>query len=63
MIFEKGLKTDMHIYYNNTELEVVDSFKYLGIILYKHGSWNRMQNCLGECGYFALHYCTDFYRI
>ena len=26
MIFEKGRKTDVHIYHNNIELEVVDSF-------------------------------------
>ena len=27
MIFEKGRRTEVHIYYNNIELEVVDSFK------------------------------------
>ena len=43
MIFEKGRKTDVHIYYNNIELEVVDSFKYLGIMFYKNGSWKRTQ--------------------
>ena len=48
MIFEKGRRTDVHIYYNNIELEVVDSFKYLGIMFYKNGSWNRTQKCLAE---------------
>ena len=55
MIFEKGRKTDVHIYYNNIELEVVDSFKYLDIIVYKNGSWNRTQKCLAEYRSFALH--------
>ena len=55
MIFEKGRRTEVHIYYNNIELEVVDSFKYLGIMFYKNGSWNRTQKCLAEYGSFALH--------
>ena len=60
MIFEKGRKTDVHIYYNNIELEVVDSFKYLGIMFYKNGNWNRTQKCLAEYGSFALH---NLYRL
>ena len=43
MIFEKGRKTNIDIYYNNTLLEVVDNFKYLGTMFYKNGSWNRTQ--------------------
>lgn len=38
MVFEKGRKTEVHIYYNDIELENVDSFKYLGIMFYKNGS-------------------------
>ena len=60
MIFEKGRKTDLHIYDNNIELEVVDSFKYLGIMFYKNSSWNRTQECLAEYGSFALH---NLYRL
>ena len=62
MIFEKGRKTDVHIYYNNVDLEVVDSFKYmyLGIMFYKNDSWNRTQECLAEYGSFALH---NLYRL
>ena len=41
MIFEKGRKTTADIFYNNTLLEVVDNFKYLGAMFYKNGSWNR----------------------
>ena len=56
MIFEKGFPSEaMHIYYNDIELEVVDSFKYLGIMFYKNGSWNRTQKCLTEYGSFALY--------
>lgn len=55
MIFEKGRKTGANIFYNNNLLEVVDSFKYLGTMLYKNGMWNRTQKCLSEYGSFALH--------
>ena len=55
MIFEKGRKTTADIFYNNTVLEVVDNFKYLGAMFYTNGSWNRTQKCLSEYGAFALH--------
>ena len=55
MVFEKGLPTDVHIYYDNIELEVVDSFKYLGIMFYKNGCWNRTQKTLAEYGSHALY--------
>ena len=55
MIFEKGRKTTADIFYNNTSLEVVDNFEYLGTMFYKNGSWNKMQKCLSEYGAFALH--------
>ena len=60
MIFEKGRRSEVHFHYNNIELEVVDSFKYLGIMFYKNGSWNRTQKCLAEYGSFALH---NLYRL
>lgn len=37
MIFEKGRHTTHNFIYNNTILEVLDSFKYLGIHLFKNG--------------------------
>ena len=61
MTFEKGRRTEVHIHYNNIDLEVVDSFKYLDIMFYKNGSWNRTQNCLAEYGSFDLY--MDYYRI
>ena len=55
MIFEKGRKTSIDIFCDNTLLEVVDSFKYLGTMFYKNGNWNRTQKCLSDYGSFALH--------
>ena len=44
MIFEKGRRTHHDFYIYNTALEVVGSFKYLGVTLFKNGNWNRSQN-------------------
>ena len=55
MIFEKGRKTNVNIYYNDVLLEVVDTFKYLGTMFYKNGCWNRTQKTLSEYGSFAMH--------
>ena len=44
MIFEKGRRTHHDFYIYNTALEVVESFKYLGLTLFKNGNWNRSQN-------------------
>ena len=60
MIFEKGRPTSTEFYYNNTLLENVDNFKYLGVKFYKNGCWNRTQKCLSEYGSFALH---NLYRL
>ena len=46
MIFEKGRKTNVNIYYNDVLLEVVDTFKYLGTMFYKNGCWIRTQKTL-----------------
>ena len=55
MIFEKGRKTSIDVFYDNTLLEVVDSFKYLGTMFYKNANRNRTQKCLSDYGSFALH--------
>ena len=41
MISEKGRHTHFDIYLNNVKLEVVTSFKYLGIPFFKNGNWHR----------------------
>ena len=55
MVVEKGRKIDVNLYYNDLLLEVVDNFKFLGVMFYRNGSWNRTQNCLSEYGSFALY--------
>ena len=43
MIFEKGRRShhDFYIHVYNSVIELVDSFKYLGITLFKNGNWYR----------------------
>ena len=43
MIFEKGRHTYFDFYLNIVKLEIVTSFKYLGIHFFKHGNWHRTQ--------------------
>ena len=33
---------------NNEELEVVSSFKYLGVYFFKNGNWSRTEKCIAE---------------
>ena len=44
MIFEKGRQTYYDFYICNTLIDVVESFKYLGMTLFKNGNWYRSQN-------------------
>ena len=44
MIFEKGRPTRHDFYIYNTAIEVVNSFKYLGINFFQNGSWYRSQH-------------------
>ena len=55
MIFEKGRNTTYNFYLNNTKLEIVSSFKYLGIHFFKNGNWFRTQKRLAEHASYALH--------
>ena len=55
MIFEKGRHTRYNFSLNNTILDIVDSFKYLGVNLYKNGDWNRTQKHIAQHSQFALH--------
>ena len=55
MIFEKGRRTHHDFYIYNTALEVVESFKYLGMTLFKNGNWNRSQKCIAKHASFALY--------
>lgn len=55
MIFEKGRHTKYDFYLNNKKLELVTSFKYLGIHFFKNGNWFRTQKRIAEHASYALH--------
>ena len=55
MIFEKGRHTSFDFYLNNTKLDIVTSFKYLGIHFFKNGNWFRSQKRIAEHASYALH--------
>lgn len=55
MIFELGRHTTYNFTLNTIPLNVVTSFKYLGINLFKNGNINRTQKKLAHRSYFALH--------
>ena len=46
MIFEKGRHTYFEFYIYGQTIEVVDSFKYLGITFFKNGNWFRTKKCI-----------------
>ena len=55
MIFEKGRHTSYDFYINNTKLELVASFKYLGMHFFKNGNWFRAQKRIANHASYALH--------
>lgn len=55
MIFEKGRHTTYDFYIYNTRIELVNSFKYLGITLYKNGYWSRTQKGIAQHASFAWY--------
>ena len=55
LFIEKGRRTHYDFYIYNTVIELVDSFKYLGITLLKNGNWYRTQKCIAQHASFALY--------
>ena len=55
MVFEKGRHSYPKIYLNGTELEVVTSFRYLGVELFKNGNWARTQKHIAQHASRALY--------
>jgi hypothetical protein len=55
MVFEKIGCTNTNLYFGSKKLEVVKSFKYLGLEFYKNGNWARSQKRLADHTAFALH--------
>ena len=62
MIFEKGRHTSCNLFLNNIELEVVQSFKYLGVHFFKNGNWFRTQKRLSQHASYALHNLFALFR-
>ena len=56
MIFEKGRHTSFDFYLNNTKLDIVTSFKYLGIHFFKNGNWFRSQKRISEHASYAFFF-------
>jgi len=54
-IFEKGRKTHLYFTFDNMVLKTVDSFRYLGIILFKNDCWNRTQQHISKHSLYSLH--------
>ena len=52
MIFEY-LNYDLFLY--KTRIDILESFKYLGVNLFKNGNWNRTQWRIAEHASFSLH--------
>ena len=56
IIFEKSnIHTTFDFYFYNEKLEVVTSFKYLGIYFFKNGNWHRTQKCISEHPFKAMY--------
>ena len=54
-IFERGRHTSYNFYLKGTKLDIVTSFKYLGIHFFKNGNRYRTQKRLADQASYALH--------
>ena len=56
MIFEKGNKPTHYTFYlYGNKIEVVSSFKHLGVLIFKNANWYRTQKCISEQANLQLH--------
>ena len=55
MIFENSRPTLYDFFLNDTRIEIVNSFKYLGIHFFKNGNWSRTQKVIAQHAAFSLH--------
>ena len=62
MIFVKGRHTTCDLYLNDVKLDVVDSFKYLGVHFFKNGNWSRMQKRLAQHATYAPHNLFSIFK-
>jgi hypothetical protein len=55
MVFEKRGASNTEIYFGSKRLEVVSSFKYLGLEFFKNGNWSRSCSmCITHAVYIIL---------
>lgn len=62
MIFEKSRPTKYDFYLKHIKLELVSSFKYLGIHFFKNGNWYRPQKRLAQHASFVFHNLSSIFR-
>ena len=55
MIFENGRHTTHNFFINNQPIEIVSSFKYLGVYFHKNGNWYRTQKRIAQHASYSLH--------
>jgi hypothetical protein len=56
LIFEKSNRHTFYDFYlYNEKLEIVSSFKYLGVYFFKNGNWHRTQKVITEHASKAMH--------
>ena len=55
MIFERGRPTYYQFSINNCDIEIVNSFKYLGVTFYKNISWKETQKQISQRALISLH--------
>ena len=62
MIFRKGgiLPRDMTFFYNNIELQIVNTFPYLGIVFSSGGSFSECQKTLSGQAQKAVYKLTGY---
>ena len=55
LIFSKGItKQNLHFFYDDSELEIVNEYKYLGILLSRNGSFSQNKKYLAQQANKAL---------
>lgn len=62
MIFEKGRHSQYDFFIYNTRIDIVESFKYLGITLFKNGNWYRTQKRIAQHASYALFNLFTVFR-
>ena len=55
MIFENGRHTTHNFFINHQPIEIVSSYKYLGVYFHKNGNWYRTQKRIAQHASYSLH--------